>query len=100
VEIEYAPGGLYADCYRVQIKSASRRPSARESRESHSGEFDMFDIISLTFFVALGAVTMVPSWRILRRTGLSPWWSLLSLMPLGTIPVLWIVAYSRWPKEN
>jgi hypothetical protein len=34
----------------------------------------------------------------LRRAGLSPWWSLFSLVPLGTIPVLWIIAYRRWPK--
>jgi hypothetical protein len=60
----------------------------------------MFDIISLILYVALVAITMVPCWRILRRTSLSPWWSLFSLIPLGTIPVLWIVAYSRWPKEN
>ena len=55
----------------------------------------MFDIISMFFYVVLVAVTIVPSWRILRRAGLSPWWSLFSLVPLGTIPVLWIIAYRR-----
>jgi len=36
---------------------------------------------------------MVPSWRILQRADLSPWWSLFSLFPLGTIPDLRIVAF-------
>jgi len=60
----------------------------------------VFDLVSVFFYVVLVAVTMVPSWRILRRAGLSPWWSLFSLVPLGTIPVLWIIAYRRWPKGN
>jgi len=60
----------------------------------------VFDLISLFFYVVLVAVTIVPSWRILRRAGLSPSWSLFSLFPLGTIPVSWIIAYRRWPKGN
>jgi hypothetical protein len=60
----------------------------------------VFDIISTFMYVVLVAVTIVPLWRILRRVGLSPWWSLFSLVPLGTIPVLWIIAYRRWPKGN
>jgi hypothetical protein len=35
-----------------------------------------------------------------RRIGLSPWWSLFSIVPLGTIVMLWIIAYRRWPKGN
>ena len=60
----------------------------------------VFDVISLLLYVALVAVTIVPAWRILQRTGLSLWWSLFSLIPFGTIPVLWIVTHRRWPKEN
>ena len=61
----------------------------------------MFDFISLFFYVVLVAVTMVPSWRILRRAGLSPWWSLFSFLPMiGTMLILWIIAYRRWPKGD
>jgi hypothetical protein len=61
----------------------------------------MFDVISVLFWVVLLTVTTVPSWRILRRTGLSPWLSLLSFVPMiGTIAILWIIAYRRWPKGN
>jgi hypothetical protein len=37
----------------------------------------------------------------MRRTGLSPWLSLLSFVPMiGTIAILWIIAYRRWPNGN
>lgn len=38
-----------------------------------------------------------PLWRILRRTGLSPWWALLALIPFGLVPVIGVLAHSRWP---
>jgi hypothetical protein len=69
-------------------------------RDVRFQEAAVFDIISMFFYVVLVAVTIVPSWRILRRAGLSPWWSLFSLVPLGTIPVLWIIAYRRWPRGD
>jgi uncharacterized membrane protein YhaH (DUF805 family) len=65
------------------------------------GVAGVFDVISVLFWVVLITVTMVPSWQILRRTGLSPWLSLLSFVPMiGTIVILWIIAYRRWPKGN
>jgi hypothetical protein len=59
----------------------------------------LFDVISALFWGLLIIVTTVPSWRILERTGLSPMWSLLSLVPMfGTIAILWMIAYRKWPK--
>jgi hypothetical protein len=60
----------------------------------------VFDVIILFFYVVLVAAAMVPSWWILQRIGLSPWWSLFSIVPLGTIVMLWIIAYRRWPEGN
>lgn len=61
----------------------------------------MFDVISVLFWAVLITVTTVPSWRILRRAGLSPWWSLLSFVPMfGTIAILWMIAYRKWPQGN
>jgi hypothetical protein len=61
----------------------------------------VFDQVSLVFYGVLVAVTMAPSWRILQRAGLSPWWSLFSFVPMiGTIVILWLIAYRRWPNEK
>ena len=45
----------------------------------------MFDLITLFFYFVLVVLAIIPSWRILRRIGLSPWWSLFSFVPIGTI---------------
>ncbi|PWC36230.1 hypothetical protein [Azospirillum sp. TSO35-2] len=38
-----------------------------------------------------------PLWRILRRAGLAPGWALLALIPFGLVPVIGVLAHSRWP---
>jgi hypothetical protein len=49
--------------------------------------------------VALSIATFIPSWRIFGRVGISRWLAFASFIPfLGTLVVLWIVAYRAWPK--
>ena len=49
-------------------------------------------IVALEFTVIL-----FPIAKILRRMGLSGWWSLLYLTGIGVIIGPWILAYCRWP---
>ena len=47
------------------------------------------------FFLA----TLIPSIRLLHRTGIHLGWAAFNLIPFGgTIAVLWVVAFSEWPK--
>ncbi len=46
------------------------------------------------------AITVIPTWALLRRTGKSLAWLLLLILPLGAIIVMWILAFSRWPKQE
>lgn len=57
------------------------------------------DVVTSPFFgLLLFDVAIVwPLWRILRRAGLSPWWALLALIPFGLVPVVGVLAHSRWP---
>jgi hypothetical protein len=41
-----------------------------------------------------------PVVRILRRAGLSGWWSILVFLPLFNVVALWIFAYARWPAVD
>ena len=41
--------------------------------------------------------SVVPAARILRRAGLSLWWSIFLVIPLVNVMALWVLAYSRWP---
>jgi hypothetical protein len=44
----------------------------------------------------LSAVVLPPYWMIFKKAGYSPWLSLLTLVPLATYIVLWVVAFSEW----
>lgn len=41
-----------------------------------------------------------PVWRILRKMGYSPWWVLVSLIPVLSTIGLWVLAIKRWPVEQ
>jgi len=51
-------------------------------------------------FVVMVAVVLYPTGRILRRLGLSPFWSLLVFIPLVNLIFLWVLAFSEWPLEK
>ena len=54
-------------------------------------------VLVILFFVAVAlALLFWPTIRILKRLGLSPWMSLLLIVPVGNLLLLWIVAYSDW----
>ena len=43
------------------------------------------------------AIVMVPFWFILKKAGLSPWLSLMCIIPsLGTVILLYVLAFSDW----
>jgi len=52
-------------------------------------------------FVFWVVITIIPSVKLLRRTGMHPALAALNLFPLlGAIIILWVVAYARWPKTE
>ena len=51
-------------------------------------------------FAAVVALILYPTGRILRRIGISPFWSVVALIPLANIIGLWVVALSAWPRDK
>ena len=50
---------------------------------------------------AISVATLVASWRILGRVGISRWLSFVSFVPVvGPVIVLWIIGFRTWPKWN
>ena len=49
-------------------------------------------------FLLVALSTVVPASQALRRVGLSPWWSILSVIPTVGWFALWAFAYAPWPK--
>ena len=35
--------------------------------------------------------------RVVGKTGFSPWWTLLALIPVVNLVMLWVFAYAKWP---
>jgi hypothetical protein len=47
--------------------------------------------------VILWALVLIPIWRIVKRAGFNPWWSLTTLVPLVNIILLWRFSSLPWP---
>jgi hypothetical protein len=45
-------------------------------------------------------IAIIPFWRICDRVGLSPWASLLILVPLANIIFVYYVAFAEWPAQR
>jgi Zn-dependent protease with chaperone function len=55
------------------------------------------DVIAYLIYPAIFAY---PTWRIFSRTGMSGFFALLLLLPLGFIFILYVLAYSKWPAVD
>lgn len=52
------------------------------------------------FFAIMVAVVLYPIGRILNRLGLSPFWSVLVLVPFLNLIALWVLAFAEWPERK
>lgn len=53
--------------------------------------------VSFVPYVMLAALFAIPTAQILRRVGRSPWWALTLLFPIAILPMIWVLAFIRWP---
>lgn len=51
-------------------------------------------------FAVMVALILYPIGRILSRIGLSPFWSVLVLVPFVNLIALWVLAFSEWPSSS
>jgi len=57
-------------------------------------------MLILIVFAVFSVLYVFPAWRILKRVGYNPSWSLLAIVPFGKIIGLYIFAFQRWPSEE
>jgi hypothetical protein len=51
----------------------------------------------MPFIIVLGIlIVLIPIWFICKKAGFSPWLSLLTLIPLGGIILLYVLAFAEW----
>lgn len=56
-----------------------------------------YGLVHWIVFAVAVAVLLYPIGRILGRIGLSPFWSILAVVPLVNLIALWVLAFSEWP---
>jgi hypothetical protein len=54
---------------------------------------------NLIVLLLVAALQVVAFWRILPRAGISPWFSLVSIIPLGAPILLLVLAFRPWPGD-
>ncbi|WP_372890698.1 hypothetical protein [Rhodosalinus sp.] len=47
----------------------------------------------LIWLVVIGALVVIPFWKLLPRFGIPAWVSLVAIIPLGALVLLWIMAF-------
>lgn len=52
---------------------------------------------SFVFMLLIGALVVIPYWKLWQRTGHSGAWGLLMLVPLVNLISLWVLAFKDWP---
>jgi uncharacterized membrane protein YhaH (DUF805 family) len=53
--------------------------------------------VQLLPFFLLGALTIIPALRVLRKLEMSRWWAVFAFWPIaGPMAILWIAAYGMW----
>lgn len=51
-------------------------------------------------FTAVAALILYPIGRILGRIGLSPFWSVVAVIPVANLIGLWVLAFLDWPGSG
>ncbi|WP_298846612.1 hypothetical protein [uncultured Ruegeria sp.] len=61
-------------------------------------QYQVTGLPAFLIFLAIGFFAFgLPSMKIAKRTGSSPWLALLMSVPFVNIVVIWVFAYSSWP---
>jgi hypothetical protein len=50
-------------------------------------------------FIVMVVVILYPVGRILARIGISPFWSIVALIPFVNLIALWLLAFIEWPDS-
>lgn len=60
----------------------------------------MIILIILGIVVLGGLLWVFPFWKILRKAGHAPELAFLAIIPLGSIGLLFFLAFSEWPSAT
>ena len=51
----------------------------------------------IPWVISFAIFFVVPFWKLFKRTGFKPVFSIIALIPGGVLLLLWVVAFAKWP---
>lgn len=65
------------------------------------GSFSIYHWLILVLMASVFPLLyIVPAWKIVSKAGYSGAWSLLIIVPLVNLIMLWVFAFSDWPRRQ
>ena len=49
--------------------------------------------------IAVFVVNIFAFVKLLPRAGMSSWWAIVTLFPLFSVVLFWIIAFKKWPND-
>jgi hypothetical protein len=62
--------------------------------------FAMFTHGPLFYVMVAGLLAAIPAGMILKRLGINMLWALLCFIPIAALAGLWLLAFSKWPRDG
>jgi hypothetical protein len=59
-----------------------------------------FGIPGALTLLVIALVLVLPMWRILEKAGFPPALSLISIIPIGILVPLFVLAFAEWPVQK
>jgi hypothetical protein len=50
----------------------------------------------MVFGIICVAIIIIPFWFICKKAGMSPWLSLLNIIPFGNLVLIYVLAFAEW----
>jgi len=88
----------------VSLFARSAEYHSREQRHSRHLTFEeIMGSLSVWHWLIILLVLstyVVPVWRIITKAGFSGAWTLLTFVPVLNFIMLWVFAFSTWPRDR
>ena len=77
------------------LQDSLQNPSDAVQQSVQHAMMMMIPIFMVIGIICL-AVILIPFWFICKKAGMSPWLTLLNIIPLGNLVLIYVLAFAEW----
>jgi hypothetical protein len=77
------------------LQDTLQNPSDAMQQSVQHAMMMMIPIFMVLGIIAL-AIILIPFWFICKKAGMSPWLTLLNIIPLGNLVLIYVLAFAEW----